>query len=177
MILIRPIFCHLRLCDPKKVTRYFLGPEPCSTHPYHSNDDRKAWLPGTWRQVLVAMFWWCFHVTCCFVTQQCPWAQCRFPSYAAGMPPPQKRLHREAKRKAEDKPDERLKSARRALSTIFAAVPRPQTPEPPSRTVSCSQANIRESILVMMNNAHKANCASHIQAKGVFLPVCCLGSI
>ncbi|CAK0750000.1 hypothetical protein CVIRNUC_001955 [Coccomyxa viridis] len=52
-----------------------------------------------------------------------------------GMPPPQKRLHREAKRKAEDKPDERLKSARRALSTIFAAVPRPQTPEPPSRTV------------------------------------------
>jgi len=51
------------------------------------------------------------------------------------MPPPQKKLHREAKRKIEGKPDERLKSARRALSSIFASVPCPQTPEPPKRIV------------------------------------------
>ena len=51
------------------------------------------------------------------------------------MPPPQKKLHREAKRKVEDKPDERLKSARRALSAIFTAMPGPQTPEQPNQTV------------------------------------------
>ena len=54
------------------------------------------------------------------------------------MPPPQKKLHREAKRKVEDKPDERLKSARRALSAIFTAMPGPQTPEQPKRTVGCT---------------------------------------
>ncbi len=54
----------------------------------------------------------------------------------AGKPPPQKKLHREAKRKIEDKPDERLKSARRALSAIFTSMPCPPTPEPPKRLVS-----------------------------------------
>ncbi|CAL5227846.1 g10878 [Coccomyxa viridis] len=63
----------------------------------------------------------------------------------AGQPPPQKKLHREAKRKIEDKPDERLKSARRALSAIFTSMPCPPTPDPPKRlvhsTASTSEAD------------------------------------
>ena len=56
----------------------------------------------------------------------------------AGQPPPQKKLHREAKRKIEDKPDERLRSARRVLSAIFMTMPCPQTPEAPKRMVRTS---------------------------------------
>lgn len=69
------------------------------------------------------------------VTEQNPFLLTHTMEAVAGQPPPQKKLHREAKRKIEDKPDERLRSARRVLSAIFTTLPCPQTPEAPKRMV------------------------------------------